>query len=82
VIREGILPQKVAREIRRIALGKAQLDGDKIKLLTKRVEGETETPLRTVRTAVTSYSENGPASIEEHKGFKAFVATTVRSAMT
>lgn len=79
LVSDGTLPQKVAREIRRIALGKAQLDADRETLKTARAAGDLETPLRAISTALNLYQSNAAASPQEHKAFKHFVSSEVRS---
>lgn len=78
LVQDNEIPQIVARAIRRIALGKAQLDDDRTTLRTERQPGATETPLRSLKIAFDTIQTNPIATGMEHTEFKHFVADEVR----
>lgn len=78
LVQDNKIPQIVARAIRRIALGKAQLDDDRTTLRTGRQPGSAETPLRSLKVALGKIQANPIATGIEHREFKRFVADEVR----
>ena len=74
------LPTIAARVVRRIAIGRSQLDDDRSSLQTKRLSGAKETPLRAFKTAYSRFLANAPLSRNEHLAHQRFVRAEVRPA--
>lgn len=68
----GQLTVNAFREIRRNALGLAQLDSDRTRLsVARRSDKADDTPLRSLKTVLDKLGKNGPASDAELKAFVA-----------
>lgn len=69
LVKERKLANGAAKIIRRVVVGKSNLDGDVTSLLTKRVEGAKETPVRAVKTILSKIKENLRATEIEFKNY-------------
>lgn len=72
LVRRGRIAQEVFKDIKKKALGLAQLDGDKTWLDTKRNEAATgsDTPLRSVKTAKASLVTNQSLTEDQYALFR------------
>jgi hypothetical protein len=66
LIKDNLLSRYAAKQIRKFAVGKAQLDDNRFRLsIAKENPESSETPLRAVKTALQKISENAIASDAE-----------------
>jgi hypothetical protein len=76
-----LTPQVELKEIRRYALGMAQLDDDRTRLSVSRLSKESkETPLRAIKTVLAKLPGNTPASDEELLLFRSNIRSEIRPA--
>jgi hypothetical protein len=71
LVRKGLISRTARREIRSYAIGKAQLDNNRTRLSTARLNSEPDdTPVRAVKTALAKFKENEPAGEAELSSFR------------
>lgn len=71
LINSKSLVKDAARELRKFALGKSQLDNDNTRVSSSKLESQTNsTPVRSVKNALNMVSNNEIANNETHYAFK------------